>query len=273
MKTGILSKAVTLLILSSLMLVHGFALRAQDKPFAWPDGKTVAISLTFDDGRFSQVEGGTALLDEFKTKATFYVVPSAVEHRLEGWRKAVASGHEIGNHSLHHPCSGNFPWSREKAIENYSIKQMNDELVASNKEIQKLLGVTPKVFAYPCGQKFVGRGKDTKSTVPVVATLFQSGRGWRDEGPNDPQFCDFAQLTGMESDGNDFEEILTLINQAKANHHWLVLAGHEMGEDGAQTTRLSMLRKLLVYASDPANGIWIAPVGTVSDYIEARRKK
>jgi peptidoglycan/xylan/chitin deacetylase (PgdA/CDA1 family) len=267
MNTVILSKVRALAILGLLIITQSLYLKAQDKPFAWPEGKTVAISLTFDDGRFSQVEGGTALLDEFKTKATFYVVPSAVEQRLEGWKKAVASGHEIGNHSLVHPCSGNFPWSRDKALENYTIKQMKAELETANTQIQKLLGVIPKVFAYPCGQKFVGSGVKTQSYVPIVATLFQSGRGWMDEAPNDPRFYNLAQLTGVESDGKDFEEILTLINQAKKDHMWLVLAGHEMAEDGAQTTRLSMLRKLLAFANDPANGIWIAPVGTVTKYV------
>ncbi|MEJ1238287.1 polysaccharide deacetylase family protein [Chryseolinea sp. T2] len=261
----------SLILTFILFIACSLAAHAQDKTFAWPEGKQMALSLTFDDGRFSQVEGGTALLDEFGTKATFYVVPSAVEQRLEGWKKAVASGHEIGNHSLNHPCTGNFPWARQKALENYSSKQMKDELVEANKKIQQLLGVTAKQFAYPCGQKFVGRGKETKSYVPTVAELFQSGRGWLDEGPNDPQFCDFAQLTGMESDGKDFEEILLLLKQARNNNQWLVLAGHEMAEGGNQTTRLSMLRQLLAYAKDPANGIWIAPVGEVATYVSSKK--
>lgn len=245
----------------------------QSQPsFAWPDGKQVAISLTFDDGRGSQVERGTALLDQFGVKATFYVVPSAVEQKLAGWKKAVASGHEIGNHSLNHPCSGNFPWARKKALENYSVEQMREELIEANKQIQNLLGTTCSAFAYPCGQTFVGRGKETKSYVPVIADLFLTGRGWLAEGPNDPMFCDFAQLTGIESDGKDFEQILALIESAKKNRQWLVLAGHEMNEAGTQTTRLSMLKKLLEYAKDPAHGIWIAPVGTVAKYIDDHRK-
>lgn len=263
MRTSILA---SLLLTACLPVAH-----AQDKPFQWPEGKQVAVSLTFDDGRYSQVEGGTALLDEFGVKATFYVVPSAVEQRLEGWKKAVANGHEIGNHSMNHPCTGNFPWSRQKALENYTTKQMKDELVEANRKIQQLLGVTAKQFAYPCGQTFIGRGRETKSYVPIVAELFESGRGWLDEAPSDPQFCDFAQLTGMESDGKTFDQILPLISQAKNNHQWLILAGHEMAEDGNQTTRLSMLRQLLAYAKDPANGIWIAPVGEVATYIRDKR--
>jgi peptidoglycan/xylan/chitin deacetylase (PgdA/CDA1 family) len=261
-----------LTVVVMIMMAHKLSFAQSSAPIVWPTGKQVAISLTFDDARFSQVEGGTALLDAFGVKATFYVVPSWVEQRLEGWKKATASGHEIGNHSLKHPCTGNFAWARSNALENYTIEQMRNELAEANKAIEKLLGVKPEVFAYPCGQQFVGRGKDTKSYVPVVAEMFLSGRGWLDEGPNDPAFCDLAQITGMESDGKTFEQILPLLEQAKKNHQWLVLAGHEMGEEGNQTTRLSMLKKLMEYAKDPANGIWIAPVGTVAKYIQSQKK-
>lgn len=267
----LIEAAARYMIAASLMLAY-HTIAAQSKSFAWPEGKQAAISLTFDDGRASQTKEGLDLLNEFNTKATFYVVPSAVEQQLEGWRKVVKTGHEIGNHSLKHPCTGNFAWSRSKALEDYTLEQMKSELSEANQRIQQLLGVTPKSFAYPCGQKFVGRGKETQSYIPVVATLFQSGRGWLDEAQNDPLFCDFAQLTGVESDGKDFEEIMVIINEAKKNHQWLILAGHEMGSDGAQTTRLSMLKKLLAYANDPRNGIWIAPVGTVASYLGDVRK-
>ena len=237
-------------------------------PIKWPDGKRVAVSLSFDDGRLSQIDKGTSLLDKYNVKATFYVMPSSVKERLEGWKKAAANGHEIGNHSLTHPCSGNFEWSRDKALENYSIEQMRKELIQANKEIESLLGVKSEVFAYPCGQTFIGRGVNTKSYVPVVAELFLSGRGWLDEAANDPTYCDFAQLTGVEMDGKDFEQIKAIIENAREHNYWLVLAGHEMNDSGNQTTRLSMLKKLIEYAQDPTNGIWLAPVGTVAKYVK-----
>lgn len=262
-----------LLTLATILLFTGLAeSQAQTPSFKWPDGKTVAITLTFDDARASQVNGGTDLLNNYQAKATFYVVPNAVKSQLAGWKKAVASGQEIGNHSLSHPCSGNFPWSRDNAIEEYTLDKMRSQLAEANKLISEMLGVTPRVFAYPCGQTYVGHGKNTKSYVPLIADMFQSGRGWKDEGANDPTFCDFAQLTGMEMDGKDFTEILPLIETAKKNHQWLVLAGHEMGESGDQTTRLSMLKLLIEYAQDPKNGVWLAPVGEVSTYISANRK-
>jgi peptidoglycan-N-acetylglucosamine deacetylase len=247
------------------------AARQATPAFTWPDGKRVAVSLSFDDARASQVEGGTALLDRYGVKATFYVVPSAVEKKLEGWKRAAASGHEIGNHSLNHPCSGNFAWSRGKALEDYTLDQMRRELGDANRHITELLGVTPESFAYPCGQTFVGRGVGTQSYVPVVASAFVTSRGWLDEAPNDPSYVDFAQLTGIESDGKDFEQILAIVEVARQAGSWVVLAGHEMGKSGAQTTRLAMLERLCAYAKDPSNGVWLAPVGTVAKYVRAQR--
>jgi peptidoglycan/xylan/chitin deacetylase (PgdA/CDA1 family) len=244
----------------------------QTHSYNWPLGKRVAISLTFDDARLSQVDKGTSLLNQYDVKATFYVIPASVKQRLEGWKKAVASGHEIGNHSLNHPCTGNFTWAREKALEDYTPEKMRAELMEANRTIKELLGVTPEVFAYPCGQTFVGRGVQTKSYVPVVADLFLSGRLWLSEGPNDPSFCDLAQLTGIEMDGKNFEQIRPLLEKAKETGHWVILAGHEMGEAGDQTTRLSMLKDLLEYARNPANGVWMAPVGTIAKYIQDQKK-
>jgi peptidoglycan/xylan/chitin deacetylase (PgdA/CDA1 family) len=260
-----------LMLMSCTFVFTQVSLAQQSPSISWPTGKKVAISLTFDDARPSQVAVGTALLDRFDVKATFYVLPGPVEQHLDGWKRAVAGGHEIGNHSLNHPCSGNFPWAREKALEEFTLEQMRTELIQANEKIENLLGVKPAVFAYPCGQTFIGRGSTTKSYVPVVAELFLTGRGWLDEGPNDPSFCDFAQLTGMEMDGKDFDAILSIVEAAKANGQWLVLAGHEMGTSGAQTTRLDMLEKLIAYAQDPSHEIWLAPVGTVATYIQKQK--
>ncbi len=195
-----------------VMLFGGVAFAQQAaKTFKWPEGKHVALSLTFDDARKTQVDSGTTLLDKYGVKATFFVVPSSVEDRLDGWKKAVANGHEIGNHTMKHPCTGNFSWSENNALENYSLDDMSNELMECNKRIEQLLGVKPEVFAYPCGQKFVGRDTNTRSYVPLVAKMFIVGRGWRDEAMNDPGFCDLAQVSGIEMDGKNFDEILPLM--------------------------------------------------------------
>ena len=246
------------------------ALKGRDD-FRWPQGKRAAISLTFDDARFSQIDRGLPILDERSTKATFYVSINRLEERLDAWKRAAANGHEIGNHSLTHPCSGNFPFARERALENYTLDKMRYELQESNNIIKRLLGVRPVSFAYPCGQKFVGRGRNVKSYVPVVAEQFLAGRGWMDEWSNDPAFCDMAQLMGVELDGKDFEQVKQLIDRTLANGGWLVFCGHDIGEGGRQTTRSSTLKALCEYAQDPANGLWLDTVQAVAHYILKQR--
>jgi peptidoglycan-N-acetylglucosamine deacetylase len=257
--------------LSLLLFLFGKTAFSQDQTFPWPEGKKMALSLSFDDARTTNTSLGIPLLNEYGVKATFFVLANSVKKDLEGWQKAVAAGHEMGNHSIQHPCSGNFVWSREKALENYTLDRMKAELLQANKEIEELLGVRPTVYAYPCGQTFVGKGTYTQSFVPLISEMFLAGRRWMDEAPSDPYYADLAQLTGMEMDNMDFDEILTLIESARNTGQWLVLAGHETADGGIQTTYLSMLRKLAAYATDPANGIWIAPIGTVAKYVHDTR--
>ena len=244
----------------------------QVNPWSWPDGKKAALSLTFDDARESQVTQGTALLDKHGVKATFYVVPERMKPAIEGWKDAVRNGHEIGNHTQNHPCTANFDWKRDNALEDYTLASMRNELLATNKQIEDMLGVTCESYAYTCGQKYVGRGLNTKSYIPVVAELFSSGRGFLDETANAPGFLDLAQLTGIESDGKDFKDLKPYLDKAQENGDWIVLAGHEMAENGNQTTRLSMLEELITYAQDPSNGIWLTTVSEVADYILAQEK-
>jgi peptidoglycan/xylan/chitin deacetylase (PgdA/CDA1 family) len=249
------------------------SLSGKTKHLPWPDGKRVALSLSFDDGRVSQVDVGIPLLDRYGVKATFYVHPSTVEKRLEGWKRAVAHGHEIGNHSLSHPCTGNFTWSRSNALEEQSLEGMRGELTEANRQIEALLGIRPVDFAYPCGQTFVGRGREVRSYVPLVAELFRGGRLWMAEGPNDPAFCDMAQVMAMPSDNRSFAEIRPLIEAAAKERFWLVLAGHEMNSNNEpQTTHTAMLEALCRYARNPAHGVWLETISAVSDHILKHRQ-
>lgn len=261
------------LLLAAFSVARAGAEPKVPSPFVWPEGKRFALSLSFDDARVSQVEQGTAFLDRKGVKVTFYVVPRAVEERLAGWKQAAFAGHEIGNHSLRHPCSGNFAFSRRQALEEMSLEAMHDELVAANERIHALLGVKPETFAYPCGQTFVGRAQKTRSYVPLVAGTFLAGRGFKDEVANDPGFCDLARLGGQDMDGMDWDQVQPLVEQAAKEGRWLILAGHEMGEAGPQTTRFAMLEALVGYAADPGRGVWLAPVGQVARYVRDHRRR
>jgi len=239
--------------------------------FQWPDGKQMAISLTFDDARLSQIDKGLPILDSHGVKATFYVSPNSMMQRVQGWRDAVSNGHDIGNHSLLHPCTGNFHWSQDRALEDYTLKRMCSELDSATRLIEETLGIIPAAFGYPCGQTYVGRGHQTSSYVPLISAMFETGRTWMNEGPNDPVYCDLARLTGMELDGKSFKSILKLIDAAREQGAWLVLAGHEMSDEGRQTTLLSTIDSLCSYALDPENGIWIDHLTNVGRYVREQR--
>ena len=275
------------LLLVSVMVSYASAQQPNQRPrserhldpsgFPWPNGAKMALSLTFDDGRASQVTDGVPVLDSFGVKVTFYAQPENLLEELELWQKAVASGHEFGNHTIGHPCTGNFAWVRYDSVvlESYDLDRMRAEVLQANDEIEELLGVRPVSFAYPCGQTYVGRGTNTKSYVPLIAELFQTGRRWLDETTNAPAHFDPAQVMAMRMDGEDFSTIRRLIERTKRNETWLVLAGHGIGDSTRWGTNLGMLRELLTYVQEPDNGVWIAPVSEVASFIakeQATRK-
>jgi peptidoglycan/xylan/chitin deacetylase (PgdA/CDA1 family) len=197
----------------------------------WPRDKRAGLSLTFDDARPSQVDRGTPVLDRYGIKATFYALPSMLRYRPQGWKEAVAAGHELGNHTVSHPCSRNFPFSRENALEDYTLESLEEELIQASEALEMFTGQRPTSFAYPCGQRFVGRGKATRSYVPLVAEHFLVGRGFPDETPNDPLRCDMAQVSGVAADVMDFEQLRMAIDSALEGGMWLVLVAHDVASE------------------------------------------
>jgi len=240
------------------------------KPFQWPEGKRAALSLSFDDARPSQLDHGLPVLDAHGVKATFYVSPADMKQRLGDWGAAAANGHEMGNHTLTHPCSGNFRFARRNALEDYTIERIEADILGGTEAIEQMIGVTPTTFAYPCGQTFVGRGEGVVSYVPLVARHFIAGRGAFNESHNDPRVCDLAQLFGMSMDDEPFAHLKAILGHAIADDGgWLVLFGHDVGPQGArQVTRTDALDELCRYATDAATGIWIDTVGAVARHVK-----
>jgi hypothetical protein len=235
--------------------------------FAWPAGKRAAVSLSFDDARFSQMDVGIPLLDAQGVKGSFYVSLDRLETRLDEWRNALANGHEIGNHTIAHPCSGNFPWARANALENYTLPRMEKELIGASARIEELLGQKPQTFAYPCGQKFIGRGAKIRSYVGLVGKHFRVGRGFREEAINSPAWCDLAQASGIDFDCLTSAECQSWIQKALEEGGWLIFAGHEVGGEARQTVHTATLEAICQYCLDPANAVWIDTVDRIGAYV------
>ncbi|MBI4027365.1 MAG: polysaccharide deacetylase family protein [Verrucomicrobia bacterium] len=239
--------------------------------FSWPSGKRAAVSLTFDDARLSMTDRAIPILDAHGVKATFYVTTYKVEERLDGWRRAVANGHEIGNHTQTHPCSGNFRGCRSNPLEEYTLERIESDIAQANESIKRMLDVQTQTFAYPCGQKFVGRGEMTQSYVPIVSKNFIAGRGFRDEAPNDPSYCDLAQIYGVDSDRQSFDQLKKWIDQALRDGGWLVFVAHEVGDMAFQTMPAHVLEEVCRHCQDPANGLWIDTVAAIAGHVRETR--
>jgi len=148
---------------------------------------------------------------------------------------------------------------------------MADQLDQANDQIQKLLGVKPATFAYPCGLKFVGKGRDVKSYVPLVADRFLVGRGYLDESPNNPSITDLAQAMGTPFDGLEFSEMKSIVDGAVKESRWVIFVGHDIGARARQTTDVNALALLCQYLKDPANGVWLGTVGEIGAYVQKQR--
>ncbi len=242
--------------------------------FTWPGKIRAAVSVSFDDGRASQLETGMPILDAHEARGTFYIVPRAIasDAGARAWRAAAEKGHEIGNHTLTHPCSGNFFFSRDRALESLTLEDMAEELDAAQQLIRERLGVTATSFAYPCGQQFVGRGAGAQSYVPLVAERFGFGRTFRDESANDPGFCDFAKIFGLDFDGMSVRELEALLDATIEKGHWLVLAGHDVSDE---PTRQAILAETLAWLCQRAREderLWLDTVSNVGAYVARQRE-
>jgi len=245
-------------------------LAAQTKPFQWPGDKPAALSLSFDDARHSQVDTGIPFLNKLEVKATFYVLSSAYTQRLEAWKAALKAGHEIAHHTKAHPCTGNYAFAKNKALEDYTLTRLAEDLDTATDEIQSTFGIKPVSFAYPCGQKFVGRGANTQSYVPLIAKRFVTGRGYLDEAANDPTICDLSALMGTGLDNLTFPLMKAQLDAAIKDHRWLIFAGHEMGNTNRhQMTNLDALAELIAYAK--SNNVWLDTVANIGEYVRKSR--
>jgi hypothetical protein len=229
----------------------------------WPDRHRAAISLAFDDARASQLSCGLPLLDRLGVCATFFVLPEAVARTKSEWRRVVARGHEIGNHTVTHPCSANFAWSRGNALERMTVADFRSEVSEANRQLRRVLGLEPTVFAYPCGHTFVGQGLNTQSLVPLIAEMFDVGRTFNDVVANSLADFDPAQTACVNSDEKTFVALLPTLEAAVADSAWLVLGGHEIGYAADyETTQVGTIEAVVSWCR--RNGVWIDTIGNVA---------
>lgn len=124
----------------------------------WPEGKRAAVVLTYDDALQSQLDNAIPALDAAGLKGTFFLVGSGIRQKdMARWRAVAAEGHELGNHTLFHPCAkAKYPMPVQYQVESYTVETMLTEIRIMNVMLTAIDGRPEHAFAVPCGDHFAG---------------------------------------------------------------------------------------------------------------------
>ena len=235
-----------------------------------------AVSLTFDDGQSAvgQLDKAIPAMDAKGIKGTFYLRPKGEDwdRTREAWRAAAAHGHEIGNHTLSHTCSGNF--SGGGGLETKTLDDIEADILAAQ---DRLAEIAPRqndwTFCYPCYLSHVGRGASRQSYVPVVARHFLAARAGGEYGfGNHPASVDVHHVWGLDTSLMSGFEMIGLVDELTSRGRWVVLAFHAI--EGA---RLSVtghdFALLLGYLQRNSERIWTAPMVEVARRVAAYQSR
>ncbi len=237
----------------------------------WPAHCQGAVSLTFDDGTASQLALAIPLLDKYGLHATFYVTPrDNYREQLLPWRAAAQTGHEIGNHTISHPCSKNFAFISDtgrRGLEEMSLDDIEYEIVEAGRRISEVIPEqTATSYGYTCYQPFVGRGATRQSYVPVVAKHCVAGRG-KGERPNDPRYCDLWYLWSTPCENMNGAQLVGLTEQAATQGRWTILTFHGVNDGHLHVTN-GDLEELCAHLAHNRDRIWTAPLATIAQHVQ-----
>jgi peptidoglycan/xylan/chitin deacetylase (PgdA/CDA1 family) len=238
--------------------------------FERPEGVEAAVSLSFDDGLRSQLEVGVPLLNHYDVRGTFYVNPrDDYAEMLDRWRAAADAGHEIGNHTINHPCSKNFSFISDfgrRALEEMTLDDIGWEIGETNRRLNEALPNQGAVsFAYPCYQPFVGRGNKRQSYVPVVLEHCVAGRG-RGERSNDPRYCDLGYVWSWPCERMQSHTLIGIVEEAIAQKRWAILTFHGIHE-GHLSVGENDLAELCAHLQHNKHRVWTATVAEAAKWI------
>ena len=131
-------------VLSTLFAYHGINPRSRFYGKVWSNGNRNCprIALTFDDGPNEPYTSRVLdILEQYKIRATFFVIGRNAERHPDTCRRIVTAGNVIGNHSYHHHKS--LCLRRGKAVAR--------DIELAHQAIYECTGFEPKLFRPPYG--------------------------------------------------------------------------------------------------------------------------
>jgi peptidoglycan/xylan/chitin deacetylase (PgdA/CDA1 family) len=248
------------------MAQHAVAQTATAQPTPW-NHKSCAVVLTYDDAIDIDLDNVVPALDSQGLKGTFYLITSSpvVSNRLNEWRSAAKEGHELGNHTLFHPCAGgpgrDFV-QKDFDLRTYTVNRAIAEIKAANGTLQAIDGKTRRTFAYPCGDLAI---RDSFFYANLRHD-FAAARGVQPSMPTVDK-VDLDNVPCYAMMNQSAEAMIDLVKQAIKSHGLLVFLFHGVGGGHAINEGLAEHSALLHFLKANEKDIWVAPMVEVADYI------
>ncbi|AWI26079.1 polysaccharide deacetylase family protein [Flavobacterium pallidum] len=249
-----------------LSLFH-FLSYSQPHTKLW-NGKKCAVVLTYDDALNIHLDKVIPALNAFNFKGTFYLIGSspAVTNRIPEWRKAAAQGHELGNHTLNHPCDGTLPgrdWvGNENDLTRYTVARAVNEIRINNAFLKAIDGKNERTFAYPCGDFTI---HDTLY-YNQLKNDFVGARGVA-SGFLPAKNVDLTNISAFIEDGTTAAQMIAQVEEAEKANSFIVFLFHGVGGEHPMNISLEEHQKLLEYLKKREKDIWVTTMVEVAKYI------
>lgn len=247
--------------------VFFFAIQASAQSNAAWQGKKCAVVLTYDDALNVHLDNAIPLLDSLNLKATFYLTAfsDGSKKRLNDWKKAAAKGHELGNHTLFHPCVGGTgrEWvSAETDMRNYTVKRMEDEVRMTNVFLQTLDNKQKRTFAFTCGDMKIG----DSPFIQGMKNDFVAARAVRHQMHKINE-VDLLNVDCYAVNGETGTQMIEWVKKAMQTNSLLVILFHGVGGEHSINVSSAAHRELLTYLKQNEKDIYIAPMLDVAEHI------
>ncbi len=255
--------------LASLALAAGCVSAAGATAAAWPDGAHAAVALTYDDALFSQLDHVVPTLARAGLRATFFLSNvRAVD--VPRWRAVAQAGHELGNHTIFHPCSAAIvPQDARYTLEGYTPQGFLREIAQQGVLLTALDGRTRHGFAWPCGETKVGADKTDVSGALRRSGLVSYARGvWESDEDlaADPAGFDALRIPSRGFDNTaTAQQLIAFADKALQGGGLAVFLFHGIG-DGPQDVPVQAHDALVAWLAAHRREVWTAPLQDVLDH-------
>ncbi|MCV9385395.1 polysaccharide deacetylase family protein [Reichenbachiella sp. ABR2-5] len=225
--------------------------------------------LTYDDALDVHLDNAIPVLDSLGLKATFYITANASKGRMYDWKRVAQNGHELGNHTLYHPCLGGEgrEWViPENDLRNYNTQEIVREIEMTELYLRALDGKSSRTFAYTCGDTETSEG----SFIPEIKDKFTALRGV-DSQLNHIETMDFTDIKCYGLDGHSAEEMIQWAEKAREENALLVILFHGVGGGHSLNVSLENHRKFLEYLKTNEADYWVTTMEEAAQHCKDQK--